>query len=72
MQSKKHSAVESAANIAVGYIVNVLAIALLFPLFGIQISLQQNLFIGVFFIFTSLARSYMLRRLFNRYSQQPS
>ena len=44
-----------------------LAIQLLaFPLVGIEASLQQNLLLGAIFTAVSLARSYLLRRLFNR------
>jgi hypothetical protein len=36
-----------------------------FPLFGIRVSLADNLLIGVVFTVVSLARSYALRRVFN-------
>lgn len=71
MQTKKHSTMEAFSNIAIGYLINVIAIALIFPFFGITISLNQNLMIGVFFILTSFARSYLLRRFFNKFLNQP-
>ena len=37
---------------------------LLFPLFGLQVSLRQNLAIGAVFTLVSLVRSYVLRRAF--------
>lgn len=60
------SLVESVVNIIIGYTINVTAQALIFPFFGIYASLSQNLGIGLIFTVISLARSYTLRRVFNR------
>lgn len=65
MQLKRHSFIEAWANIFVGYGINILANFLLFPLFGWHITLKQNITIGIFYTFISLARSYCLRRVFN-------
>ena len=64
-QSHKHSAMESVANILVGYVIAMIAQILIFPLFGINLPLGQNLMIGGAFTVVSLIRSYALRRLFN-------
>lgn len=66
MQLKKHSFIEAWTNIFVGYGINLLANFALFPLFGWHITLKQNITIGIFYTFISLARSYCLRRIFNR------
>lgn len=66
-QSKLHSAIESVANVAVGYGVAVLTQVLVFPLFGLHASMSDNLLIGAIFTVVSLARSYTLRRVFNRW-----
>lgn len=66
MQSRKYSAIESAANIAVGYIIAVLAQLAIFPFFDIHVPLTDNLLIGAFFTVVSFVRSYILRRIFNR------
>lgn len=58
---------EAWANIAAGLGVSLVSNALLFPLFGWAISLHQNLVLGAFMTGISLARSYTLRRLFNRW-----
>ena len=55
---------ESVANVAVGYGVAVLAQVLAFPLFGLTVSLSDNLLIGAIFTVVSIIRSYSLRRLF--------
>ena len=65
MQTRKQSAIESAMNIFIGYTINFIANFTLFPLFGWEISLQQNLIIGVIYTLISFARSYMLRRFYN-------
>lgn len=64
-QSRIESAIESVANVAVGYGVAVASQLAIFPLFGIHIPLSSNLAIGAWFTVISLARSYILRRWFN-------
>ena len=64
-QSKRHSLLESIANVAIGYGVAVSAQMLVFPLFGIHTSIQANLSIGLIFTGVSIVRSYALRRVFN-------
>jgi hypothetical protein len=66
MQSRAMSLVEAVANVVVGFAVAVLAQMLVFPLFGLRASLDQNLGIGAIFTVVSLVRSYALRRVFNR------
>ena len=61
-QSKRRSWIEAGTNIAVGYGVNFLANLLVFPLFGLHISVMQNIQIGVIYTFISLIRSYAIRR----------
>ena len=63
-QSKWMSLVESIANVVVGYGVAVVTQILVFPLFGLHASLNQNLLIGLVFTGVSLVRSYFLRRVF--------
>lgn len=65
-QSRLMSAVESIANVAVGYGVAVCTQILIFPLFGLHTSLAANLSMGGIFTVVSLVRSYALRRVFNR------
>ena len=64
-QSRRWSFFESCVNVAVGYGVAVLAQIAIFPLFGIRVSLADNLLIGAWFTVISLARSYVVRRAFN-------
>ena len=69
-QTRTHSAIESVANTAIGYGISLLTQLAVFPLFGIHVSLVQNMWIGVIFTVVSLARSYILRRAFNYWSNQ--
>ena len=64
-QSRRMSAVESIANVAVGYGVAIVTQVAVFPMFGLQASLGDNLAIGGIFTVVSIVRSYVLRRVFN-------
>mgnify|MGYP001340311787 CR=1 FL=1 len=66
MQSKRQSLIESFVNVAIGYGVALLSQILIFPPFGIHIPLASNLAIGAIFTVISIARSYAVRRVFNR------
>ena len=66
-QSKFTSLIESAANILIGYWCAVVAQLIVFPIMGIDVSLNKNLMIGLVFTLISLLRSYVIRRVFNRF-----
>ena len=66
-QTKTQSAVESVANVAIGYGVSLVTNATILPLFGIAISLSDNISIGAIYTAISIARSYCVRRAFNHY-----
>ena len=66
-QPRWQSAVEAVANVAIGYGVAVAAQVTVFPLFGFHPPLADNLLIGAIFTVVSLARSFVLRRIFNRW-----
>lgn len=64
-QKKTHSLLESLVNVAIGYGIAILSQIIVFPWFGINIPLHDNLMIGGVFTIISIIRSYILRRLFN-------
>lgn len=66
-QSKLMSMVEAASNVLIGYIIATAATYVILPLHGYQITTQKALSISLAFTAISLARSYILRRLFNRF-----
>ncbi len=67
MQSRRASIVEAIANVLFGYLIAVVTQLCIFPLFGLAAGLGDNLLIAVIFTAVSLARSYMLRRVFERW-----
>jgi len=70
MQSKWHSVIESLTNVAVGYGVALASQLLIFPFYDIDISLQDNIAIGVWFTLISLVRSYVIRRYFTKRTER--
>ena len=67
MQSRRRSLIEAITNVLVGYVLAVVTQIVVFHRFGLQVSLDDNLAIGAIFVMISLARSYALRRLFERW-----
>lgn len=66
MQSRKQSLIESVVNVLIGYVVALLSQLAIFPLFGVNLPLTDNLLISAFFTVVSIVRSYIIRRMFNR------
>jgi hypothetical protein len=60
------SAVEAIVSTAIGYIVAVVTQMAVFPVFGLQVGIIENLGIGLAFTVVSVIRSYLVRRLFER------
>jgi hypothetical protein len=69
MQSRVMSLIEAVANVIVGYGVAVATQMTIFPWFGLETTLDQNLQMGLIFTVVSLVRGYALRRFFNAFSQ---
>lgn len=63
-QSRRASLIEAATNTVVGYCLAVLTQIAVFPIFDIEVDLPAHLGIGFAFVVVSLARSYVLRRVF--------
>lgn len=64
-QTKKQSLIESGINILIGYSVSLVTQIVVFPLVGVQSTINQNIKIGIYFTIVSLLRSYIIRRYFN-------
>lgn len=64
-QTKKQSLFESIVNVLIGVLVAVVTQMAIFPWFGIQTNMSQNLSIAAIFTLVSICRSYLLRRFFN-------
>lgn len=61
------SLVESLTNVVVGYGIAVAAQAVVFPWFGLRITLSDGMAIGAIMTLVSIIRSYTLRRLFEAF-----
>ena len=59
------SALEATVNVAIGYIVSVVANIMVLPLFGYNVTVVDSFAIGAAFTVISLVRSYSVRRFFN-------
>lgn len=66
-QSRAMSAVEAVTNVIVGYLIATAATCVILPLHGYEVTTTKALSISLAFTAISLARSYILRRLFNRF-----
>lgn len=64
-QSRTASLIESVFNVVIGYGVALASQLVIFPMFGIHLSLGDNFAIGAWFTLISLVRSYTIRRYFN-------
>lgn len=65
-QTRADSFMESLTNCVVGIGVSYVANLCILPaVFGITVSVGQNLLLGLFYTLVSIARSYTLRRVFN-------
>lgn len=66
MQTKRHSLLESVTNVAVGFIISLLATFIIFPIAGVESSFAQNLEITLYYTIIAIVRNYVIRRFFNK------
>ncbi len=64
-QTKTFSLIESTSNILFGYFIAIMVQIIIFPWFGIYVSLKDNIIIAGIFTVVSIFRSYFFRRFFN-------
>lgn len=64
-QSRLGSLAETTINMIVGFWLSVLVQAIVFPLYGYELKLHDNMAIVALFTIVSMIRSYVLRRIFN-------
>ena len=65
MQTRRQSMIETAASVAIGYVVALLSQIVIFPMFGIHATMTDNLLIGAWFTVISIIRGYYVRRFFS-------
>lgn len=68
-QSRTMSVVEAGTNVLVGFWLAVVTQMVVFPMFGLTATVSDHLAIGLAFTIVSLARGYLLRRLFDRLAE---
>ena len=64
-QTKIMSLVEQAFRLTIGYVVSVLSILFMFPVFNVQVDFDVSLKISACFTVISFCTGFMVRRLFN-------
>jgi hypothetical protein len=69
-QSMRDSIIETWSNIAIGFAINYALNLLVLPLAGLPVSAAGAFWIGAIFTGVSVARSFLLRRVFNRRTVQ--
>ena len=66
MQSRLMSLIESLTNVAIGMVVSFFGQIVVSHWYNLPLNVAQNMQIVLFFTVLSVARSYVLRRVFNR------
>lgn len=66
-QTRLGSFIEAWINVLIGFGINFMANLLILPMFGFNITLMDNLYIGILYTIISVVRSYAIRRWFNDY-----
>ena len=65
-QSRRQSMTETVSGVAIGFAVSIALSYIVYPMFGHGFTLSQNIGITVIFTVASIARGYIVRRVFNR------
>jgi len=68
MQTKKQSLIEAITNVFIGMLVSLIVQIIVYPLLNIEVRFIQNIYLTLIFTAVSIARSYLVRRFFNRKS----
>ena len=66
MQTRRGSLIEAVINVLIGFWINFAANIVIFPLFGWHVSIADNFKVGFIYTGISIARSYCIRRWFNK------
>lgn len=65
-QTKKQSLTETVISTFIGLAVSLITQIVVFPLYGMEVSFNQNIQITIIFTVVSIARGYFVRRYFNK------
>lgn len=64
-QNKKWSMIETVISVASGFVIAVVTQLIMFPLFGVYVTIGANIQMTLIFTVISLIRGYYVRRFFN-------
>lgn len=64
MQTKSMSMIEAITNTLVGFVMSILLQLMMTSVLSIQMSLDQNIIMSLVFTIASVARGYLVRRMF--------
>ncbi len=67
MQTRTQSLIEATANTLLTIVIGVITQIIVFPWFGLNATIVQNLWIVLIFTAISFVRSFLVRRFFNWY-----
>ena len=68
-QSVKQSWIEIGVNTIVGFSLSVGIQMLIYPIMDIPVTISENISITLIFMFVGITRSFIIRRIFNRFSK---
>ena len=66
MQTKKQSLIESLINVAIGFLITIISLSVIFPMLGFENHSGKNVILTTYLTILSVLRNYLLRRYFNR------
>ena len=64
MQTRIHSFIEAITQVIIGYFLAVTVQLIIFPLYDMEVTIGENLQIGLIFLVVSAGRMYAIRRIF--------
>mgnify|MGYP005991576675 FL=1 len=68
-QTVKQSWIEIGVNTIVGFILSVGIQMIIYPLMGIPVTMGENISITLIFMAVGITRSFLIRRIFNRWTK---
>jgi len=66
LQNKTISFLEALTNTCLGFLLSLLLVNIVLPLFGFNVKFGQSVEITTIFSIVSIARGYIIRRVFNK------
>lgn len=68
-QSRKDSWLEIATNTIVGFIISLGIQLVMYPMLDLEVTMGENISITLIFMSIGILRSYIIRRIFNKYNK---